>query len=518
MFLPQVVKSARVMKRAVAYLLPFMEEEKARLGGASAQGKVVMATVKGDVHDIGKNIVGVVLGCNNYQVVDLGVMVSCDKILETARNEKADIIGLSGLITPSLDEMRHIAKEMQRLKFEVPLLIGGATTSRQHTAVKIAPEYERSTVHVLDASRAVGVVASLLDPKQRVDFDRKNKEEQQKLRELHAHKQGRPLLPLETARANRLTLPFGPAEVSVPAFIGRRVVDDVSLEEIARYIDWTFFFTAWELRGRFPAILQHPEHGHAARELFDNGKKLLDRIILDRSIEARGVYGFWPAASSGDDIVLYENEARDVESMRFVTLRQQESKTDDKPYLALADFVAPAGSGAKDYIGAFAVTAGLGADLLSKRFEKELDDYNAIMVKALADRLAEAFAELLHERARKDWGYGASENLSNEDLIGEKYRGIRPAFGYPACPDHTEKGKLFALLDAPSVGITLTEHFAMMPPASVSGIYLGHPQARYFALGKIDRPQVESYAARKGMTVGEAERWLAPNLAYDPAK
>jgi 5-methyltetrahydrofolate--homocysteine methyltransferase len=296
------------------------------------------------------------------------------------------------------------------------------------------------------------------------------------------------------------------------------VVDDVSLEQIARYIDWTFFFTAWELRGRFPAILQHPEHGHAARELFDNGKKLLDRIIVDRSIEARGVYGFWPAASSGDDIVVYENEARDVESMRFVTLRQQESKTDDKPYLALADFVAPAGSGAKDYVGAFAVTAGLGADLLSKRFEKELDDYNAIMVKALADRLAEAFAELLHERARKDWGYGASENLSNEDLIGEKYRGIRPAFGYPACPDHTEKGKLFALLDAPSVGITLTEHFAMMPPASVSGIYLGHPQARYFALGKIDRAQVESYAARKGMTVGEAERWLAPNLAYDPAK
>jgi 5-methyltetrahydrofolate--homocysteine methyltransferase len=518
MFLPQVVKSARVMKRAVAYLLPFMEEEKQRLGDSRSQGKIVMATVKGDVHDIGKNIVGVVLGCNNYEVVDLGVMVHCDKILETAKKERADIIGLSGLITPSLDEMVHVAREMQRLNFELPLLIGGATTSRQHTAVKIAPEYGQSTVHVLDASRAVGVVSSLLDPKQKAEFDQKNREEQKRLRDLFAHKQNKPILPIETARANRLVLSFGPGEVSKPSFLGRRVVDDLSLEQIARYIDWTFFFTTWELRGKFPAILQHAEHGAAARELFDNGKRLLDQIMKDRSIRARGVYGFWPAASAGDDIVLFHDEKRDRELLRFVTLRQQEVKTDDKPYLALADFVAPLDSGAKDYVGAFAVTAGLGADELAKKFEKELDDYNAIMVKALADRLAEAFAELLHERARRDWGYGAEEKLSNEDLIGEKYRGIRPAFGYPACPDHTEKGKLFTLLDAPSVGITLTESFAMSPAASVSGVYFGHPESRYFSVGKIDRAQMESFATRKSMTLHEAERWLAPNLAYDPAK
>jgi len=517
MFLPQVVKSARVMKRAVAYLLPFMEEEKQKVGGNHSQGKVVMATVKGDVHDIGKNIVGVVLGCNNYEVVDLGVMVPCDKILETAKKEGADLIGLSGLITPSLDEMVHVAKEMQRQKLELPLLIGGATTSRQHTAVKIAPEYEKSTVHVLDASRAVGVVASLLDANQKQEFDRKNREDQKRLRDLYANKQNKPILPIDTARANRLVLSFGPREVSRPAFIGRRVVDDVSLEQIARYIDWTFFFTAWELRGKFPAILQHPEHGHAARELFDNGKKLLERIMKDRSIQARGVYGFWAAASAGDDIVVFRDETRKGELLRFAMLRQQEVKTDDKPYLSLADFVAPIDSDAKDYVGAFAVTAGLGADELAKRFEKELDDYNSIMVKALADRLAEAFAELLHERARRDWGYG-SENLTVDDLILEKYRGIRPAFGYPACPDHTEKDKLFALLDAPAVGIELTEHFAMTPPASVSGIYLGHPEARYFSVGRIDRAQVENYAARKGMTVTEVERWLAPNLAYDPAK
>jgi 5-methyltetrahydrofolate--homocysteine methyltransferase len=459
-----------------------------------------------------------VLGCNNYEVVDLGVMVPCDKILETAKKEGAHIVGLSGLITPSLDEMVHVAREMQRLEFDLPLLIGGATTSRQHTAVKIAPEYGESTVHVLDASRAVGVVSSLLDPKQKKNFDQKNRDEQKRLRDLFAHKQNKPILPIETARQNRLVLSFGPGEVSTPSFTGRRVVDDVSLEQIARYIDWTFFFTTWELRGKFPAILQHPEHGHAARELFDNGKHLLDRIMKDRSIAARGVYGFWPAASSGDDIVVFADERRDRELVRFVTLRQQEVKTDDKPYLALADFVAPVDSGAKDYVGAFAVTAGLGADDLAKRYEKELDDYNAIMVKALADRLAEAFAELLHERARREWGYGTNENLSNEDLIQEKYRGIRPAFGYPACPDHTEKGKLFSLLDAPSVGITLTEHYAMSPPASVSGIYLGHPEARYFAVGKIDRAQMESFATRKSMTLSEAERWLAPNLAYDPAK
>jgi 5-methyltetrahydrofolate--homocysteine methyltransferase len=476
-----------------------------------------MATVKGDVHDIGKNIVGVVLGCNNYEVIDLGVMVPCEKILEAARAEKADIIGLSGLITPSLDEMVHIAKEMQRQNFVLPLLIGGATTSRQHTAVKIAPSYEKSTVHVLDASRAVGVVSKLLDAKQLATFDQLNRQEQARLRDLHAHKQKKPLLPLETAQKNRLVLPFRREEIAVPSFLGRRVVD-VSLEDIARYIDWTFFFTAWELRGRFPAVLQHAEHGHAARELFDNGKRLLDKIMKDQSVQARGVYGFWPAASDGDDIVVYADEGPRTELMRFPMLRQQQIKTDDNPYLALSDFVAPADAGIGDYVGAFAVTAGLGADVLAKAYEKQLDDYSSIMVKALADRLAEAFAELLHERARRDWGYGAGEQLSNEDLIAEKYRGIRPAFGYPASPDHTEKRKLFDLLGAEKVGITLTEHFAMMPAASVSGLYLAHPDARYFAVGKIDRDQVESYAARKGMTVAEAERWLGPNLAYDPAR
>jgi 5-methyltetrahydrofolate--homocysteine methyltransferase len=519
MFLPQVVKSARVMKRAVAYLLPFMEEEKRKSGAAAqAKGKIVMATVKGDVHDIGKNIVGVVLGCNNYDVVDLGVMVPCEKILATARAEKADIIGLSGLITPSLDEMVHVAKEMQRQNFTLPLLIGGATTSRQHTAVKIAPAYEKSTVHVLDASRAVGVVSRVLDPKQLATLDQENRAEQARLRDLHAHKQKKPLLPLPTAQKNRLVITFRREDVAVPSFTGRRVVDDVSLQEIARYIDWTFFFTAWELRGKFPAILQHPEHGQAARELFDNAKRLLDKIMADRSLTARGVYGFWPAASDGDDIVVYADEERRAEALRFAMLRQQQVKTDDNPYLALSDFVAPKGSGIGDHIGAFAVTAGLGADVLAKAYEKQLDDYNAIMVKALADRLAEAFAELLHERARREWGYGASEQLSNEDLIAEKYRGIRPAFGYPASPDHTEKRKLFDLLGAEKVGITLTEHFAMMPAASVSGLYFGHAESRYFAVGKIDRDQVESYAARKAMTVAEVERWLAPNLAYDPAR
>jgi 5-methyltetrahydrofolate--homocysteine methyltransferase len=492
-----------------------MEQEKQKGEGPRSQGKVVIATVKGDVHDIGKNIVGVVLGCNNYEIIDLGVMVPCDKILDTARREAADIIGLSGLITPSLDEMVHVAKEMQRQNFAVPLLIGGATTSRQHTAVKIAPEYHESTVHVLDASRAASVVSSLLDPKQKRRFDSDNREDQRKLRDLHAHKKSRPLLSIDAARQRRLALPFGEAEVAVPSFVGRREVD-VPLQEIAGYIDWTFFFTAWELRGRFPEILQHPGHGAAARELFDNGKRLLDRIIERRSLTARGVYGFWPAASSGDDIVLYQPDGG-RELLRFAMLRQQQVKNDEGPCLCLADFVAPVGSGRQDYVGAFAVTAGLGADELARGYEADLDDYNAIMVKALADRLAEAFAELLHERARRDLGYGASERLSRDDLIAERYRGIRPAFGYPACPDHTEKAKLFHLLDAPRQGITLTEHFAMLPPASVSGIYLSHPEARYFSVGRIDRTQVESYAARKGLSVAEVERWLSPNLAYDPA-
>jgi 5-methyltetrahydrofolate--homocysteine methyltransferase len=515
MFLPQVVKSARVMKRAVAYLLPFMEAEKA--GGAKAQGKIVMATVKGDVHDIGKNIVGVVLGCNNYEVVDLGVMVPCEKILETAKREKADLIGLSGLITPSLDEMAHVASEMERQGFDLPLLIGGATTSRQHTAVKIAPAFSKPTVHVLDASRAVGVVSSLVNRETRAAFDVQNRKEQQELRELHSRKQQKPLLTLAQANAKRFAPDFRSEDLPAPAFLGTRTVD-APLADLARYIDWTFFFTAWELRGRFPAILDHPEQGAAARELYANARKLLDDIIAGGKLRARGVYGFWPAASDGNDIVLFADATRSKEKLRFNMLRQQLAKTEDKtdnPCFSLADFVAPVGSPLRDHVGAFAVTAGLGAAELAGAYEKSLDDYSAIIVKALADRLAEAFAEYLHQRARRDWGYGASEDLNNDDLIDEKYRGIRPAFGYPACPDHTEKGKLFDLLGARAVGIELTESFAMTPAASVSGIYLAHPKSRYFNIGRIGRDQVEDYARRKGIPVPEMERWLAPNLAYD---
>jgi 5-methyltetrahydrofolate--homocysteine methyltransferase len=517
MFLPQVVKSARAMKRAVAYLLPFMEAEKA--GGAQSQGKIVMATVKGDVHDIGKNIVGVVLGCNNYQVVDLGVMVPCEKILETAKREKADMIGLSGLITPSLDEMVHVASEMERQGIDLPLLIGGATTSRQHTAVKIAPAFSKPTVHVLDASRAVGVVSKLVNRETRAAFDVANRKEQEELRQLHAHKRAKPLLSLAEANARRFAVDFRPEDVPAPAFLGVRQIE-APLAELARYIDWTFFFTAWELRGRFPAILDHPEQGPAARELYASARKLLDDIIAGGKLRARGVYGFWPAVSDGNDIVLYADDARTKEKLRFNMLRQQQAKDPhsdkpDGPCHSLADFVAPAGAPVRDHVGAFAVTAGLGAAELAAAHEKALDDYSAIIVKALADRLAEAFAEWLHQRARRDWGYGAGEDLTSEDLIDERYRGIRPAFGYPACPDHTEKAKLFDLLGARAVGIDLTESFAMTPAASVSGIYLAHPKARYFNVGRIGRDQVEDYARRKGMPILEAERWLAPNLGYD---
>ncbi|MGK4003031.1 methionine synthase [Sorangium sp. So ce1036] len=531
MFLPQVVKSARVMKRAVAYLLPFMEAEKAA-GGTSSQGKIVMATVKGDVHDIGKNIVGVVLGCNNYEVIDLGVMVPQDRILETALAEGADMIGLSGLITPSLDEMVSVAREMERRGLRLPLLIGGATTSRQHTAVKIAPEYSGTVVHVLDASRAVGVVSSLLDPKQQQAFDEQNRVEQGRLRELFARKRAKPLVTLAAADEGRLKIAWRPEDIATPTFTGRRVVDDVPLGEIARYIDWTFFFTAWELRGPFPQILEHPQYGEAARELYEHAQKVLRRIIDGGLLKARGVYGFWPASGEGRDIVLYADEARSRELVRFNMLRQQQVKAaggadaedgvgekaagGEKPHLSLADFVAPRESGLADHVGAFAVTAGLGLDEVVRAYEKDNDDYSAIIAKALADRLAEAFAELLHERARKDWGYGAGEALTNEELIEEKYRGIRPAFGYPACPDHTEKRKLFALLDAPSVGLELTETCAMMPAASVSGIYLAHPAARYFMVGRVGQDQVEEYAKRKGMPVDEMERWLSANLGYDP--
>lgn len=516
MFLPQVVKSARAMKKAVGYLLPYMEAQKTDQGTPNSQGKIVLATVKGDVHDIGKNIVAVVLGCNNYEVIDLGVMVPAEKILQTAIEQKADIIGLSGLITPSLDEMVHVAREMERRKMTIPLLIGGATTSRQHTAVKIAPEFSQPVVHVLDASRVVGVVSALLDPKQREDFVRANREEQARLRQIHAHKRSRPVVPLEVARANRLRIAWKQEDLAVPSFLGRKVLNSYPLRDIARYIDWTFLFTAWELKGTFPAILEHPQYGEAARDLYQNATRLLETIVSEEALIARGAYGFWPANSEGDDIVLYTDESRTQELVRFPMLRQQQARNDDKPHLCLADFVAPVESGLKDYVGAFVVTAGIGIETLVKKFEDQNDDYSAIMVKALADRLAEAFAERLHQQARRDWGYGLSEHLTIEDLIAERYRGIRPAFGYPACPDHSEKRKLFELLDAPSLGISLTEHCAMIPAASVSGIYLAHPEARYFMVGRIDVDQVQDYAARKGISVDEAERWLAPNLVYEP--
>jgi 5-methyltetrahydrofolate--homocysteine methyltransferase len=519
MFLPQVVKSARVMKRGVAYLEPFMEEEKRAAGTlGEPKGKIVMATVKGDVHDIGKNIVGVVLGCNNYEVIDLGVMVHADKILTTAVEHGAQLVGLSGLITPSLDEMVHVAKEMERRGMELPLLIGGATTSRQHTAVKIAPAYHGVTTHVLDASRAVGVVSTLLDPAARRAFDVENRAEQQRLRDLHSKKQARPLVPFRAARSRKPPIEWRAEDVAKPDFVGRRVLTDFPLEEIAKYVDWTFLFTAWELKGKFPKILEHPEYGEAARELYDNARGLLKKIVDGRLLRANAAYGFWPAESDGEDIVLFADEGRSEELLRFNMLRQQQKRdaSDNSPCRSLADFVAPPGSGLKDYVGAFAVTAGLGADELSARFERELDDYDAIMAKALADRLAEGFAELLHARARREWGYGKSERFTNEELIDEKYRGIRPAFGYPACPDHSEKPKLFGLLDAPTVGIELTESFAMTPAASVSGIYLAHPLSQYFSVGRVGADQVEAYAARKGASVAEVEKWLAPLLSYDP--
>jgi len=515
MFLPQVVKSARAMKRAVAYLEPYMAAEKAE-GAVSHRGRVLLATVKGDVHDIGKNIVGVVLGCNNYDVVDLGVMVPAQKILETARAQNCEIIGLSGLITPSLDEMVHMASEMQRQGFSLPLLIGGATTSRQHTAVKIAPAYKGLTVHVQDASRVTDVVGQLLDPARRIELDRRNRNDQAQLREIHANKNSRPLVPLGQARRGAMPITWRAEDVPTPAFLGRRTIE-VPLAELVPYIDWTFFFTAWELRGRYPAILEHPKYGPAARELFEHGRGLLDRIVAERSLVARGVYGFWPANADGDDVVLFTDEGRGEELMRFSMLRQQQHRASDEAYLSLADFVAPLRTGLADHVGAFAVTAGIGAEELATKFERELDDYQAIIVKALADRLAEAFAEMLHQRARHDWGYGAAEHLGSDDLIEERYRGIRPAFGYPACPDHTEKRKLFALLDAPEIGMALTESFAMSPAASVSGMYFAHPESRYFTVGRIGPDQVEDYARRKGESVAEIERWLAPNLGYDPA-
>jgi 5-methyltetrahydrofolate--homocysteine methyltransferase len=518
MFLPQVVKSARVMKKAVAYLLPFMEEEKKTSGGGRPQGTIVLATVKGDVHDIGKNIVGVVLGCNNYEVIDLGVMVPCEKILKAAKEKGATLIGLSGLITPSLDEMVHVAREMTREGFAVPLLIGGATTSKAHTAVKIAPAYDQPVVHVQDASRAVGVVGQLVSPGRRAPFVEKTRREQDEIRTAHQSRQTKTvLLPLEQARERRTTIEWKAADIPKPAFTGVRVLDPFPLDRLVPFIDWSPFFHTWELRGRYPQILDDPKAGERAAELFRDAQKLLKDIVGGQRLTARGVYGFFPANGAGDDIEVYADESRKKVLTTLHTLRQQSEKPAGQPNQALADFIAPKSTGLADYIGGFAVTTGIGIEALCAGFEKEHDDYNSIMTKALADRLAEAFAECLHKQAREEWGYGKQERLSNEDLIREKYRGIRPAAGYPACPDHTEKRILFDLLQAEKhAGIRLTESFAMYPASSVSGLYFAHPAAKYFAVGRIGRDQAEDYAKRKGVALADVEKWLGPNLGYEP--
>ncbi|MGH9454924.1 MAG: vitamin B12 dependent-methionine synthase activation domain-containing protein, partial [Terriglobia bacterium] len=516
MFLPQVVKSARVMKKAVAHLLPYMEAEKEKSGVRQAEARIVVATVKGDVHDIGKNIVGVVLGCNNYEVIDLGVMVPCEKILKTAREVKADMVGLSGLITPSLDEMIHVAKEMEREGFSVPLLIGGATTSKLHTAVKIAPHYDHPVVHVADASRAVGVVGTLKSPELRRDFAEQIQREQEKLRAGY-RPQVQPLLTIEQARQNKPRLEWTEPVIARPSFLGNRVFDPVPLDEIVPYIDWSPLFQAWELRGTYPKILSAEGVGPRAQELFDDAQRLLQRIVNEKLLTARGVMGFYPANSVGDDIEVYEDESRQTVLTTFYTLRQQMEKTAGNFNMALADFIAPRETGLADFIGAFAVSAGFRLEALVDEFQKDQDDYNAIMAKALADRLAEALAELMHKRARDAWGFGQDESLSTEDLIHEQYRGIRPAPGYPACPDHTEKRALFDLIEAEeSTGIELTESFAMIPGAAVCGLYFAHPESRYFAVGKIGRDQVLDYQRRKGMDLRTVERWLAPALAYEP--
>jgi len=516
MFLPQVVKSARVMKKAVAHLTPYMEAEKLAMAAAGhavkAQGKILLATVKGDVHDIGKNIVGVVLACNNYEVIDMGVMVSCEKILERAKAEKVDIIGLSGLITPSLDEMVHVAREMERQGFKLPLLVGGATTSRAHTAVKIAPHYSEPVVHVLDASRAVPVTTSLLSEDGKAEFVAQHRAEYEKLRALHAAPQVK-LISLEAARARKPQIVWRAEDIPAPEVTGVRVLDDFPLATLREYIDWTPFFHAWQLRGVYPRILDDAAQGAEARQLFAEANAMLDRMIAEKWITARGVYGLFAANAVGDDVALYSDESRTTETARFHFLRQQTDKPE--PRLSLADFIAPQESGLPDHIGAFAVTAGIGLKALCDGFRAKHDDYSAIMAEALADRLAEAFAECLHKRVRDEWGYGRVEQFSPAELIHEQYRGIRPAAGYPACPDHTEKGTLWQLLDVEAkAGIQITESFAMWPGSSVSGLYFAHPEAKYFSLGKIDRDQVADYAARKGMTVEEVERWLRQNLGY----
>ena len=516
MFLPQVVKSARVMKKAVAVLLPYMEAEKARTG-ARAQGKVLLATVKGDVHDIGKNIVGVVLGCNNYEVIDLGVMVSCDKILQTAIAENVDVIGLSGLITPSLDEMQQVAREMQRLDFQLPLLIGGATTSRIHTAVKIAPHYERPIIHVLDASRAVGVVSQLLSDDQHDDYIAKVKGEQERDRTAHLNKRDKkPLLPIDEARARKNPIEWKAEDIAAPPFTGFKVLQNIPLEELVPFIDWTPFFTAFELKGLYPEIFDDETVGEHAKNLFDDAQQVLAGIVRGKRLRANAVYGYYAANAVGDDVEIYANETRDQAATTFHFLRQQIDKAEGRFDNSLADFIAPKDTNLPDHLGAFAVTAGIGLEEIVMKYKTANDDYNAFIAQALADRLAEATAEWLHAKVRREW-YAPNEELSNQELIGEKYRGIRPAPGYPACPDHTEKTLLFDLMDVPhKAGITLTESYAMTPASSVSGFYFAHPQARYFAVGKIERDQMLDYAKRKNLDAREIERVLSPNLNYEP--
>jgi len=520
MFLPQVVKSARVMKKAVAYLTPFMEDEKAAMVAAGqevrTQGKIVLATVKGDVHDIGKNIVGVVLACNNYEVIDMGVMVPAEKILERAKAEKADVIGLSGLITPSLDEMVHVAREMERQGFKLPLLIGGATTSRAHTAIKIAPHYSEPVVHVLDASRAVPVTTSLLSEDGKTVFVEQHRAEYEAVRNAYGSPR-QSVISIESARARRTPIEWRAEDIPAPAFTGARVLENFPLATLREFIDWSPFFHTWGLKGIYPRILDDKRQGEQARQIFAEANVLLDRIIEQNLITARGVYGLFPANAVGDDVELYTDGTRGEVLDRLYFLRQQANREGNEPCRSLGDFIAPRETSLPDHIGAFAVTSGIGLKELCDRFRAENDDYNAIMAEAIADRLAEAFAECLHKRVREEWGYGCKENLSSEDLIQEKYRGIRPAPGYPACPDHTEKGTIWRLLDVQAnTGIVITESFAMWPGSSVSGLYFAHPKSRYFSLGKIDRDQVADYQQRKGMTLTEIERWLGPNLNYDP--
>ena len=517
MFLPQVVKSARVMKKAVAYLTPFLEEEKRRSGNTGQQAaKVLLATVKGDVHDIGKNIVGVVLACNNYDVIDLGVMVPSEKILEVAKRENVDIIGLSGLITPSLDEMVHVAKEMAHDKMDIPLLIGGATTSRIHTAVKIDPAYASTVSYVLDASRCVPVVSELVNKNTKDVFRTRVKKEYADLRVDHEKKQqAKDYIALGEARKNRVNINWNEANPATPSFLGTKQLEDYPLSEIKKYIDWTPFFQTWMLAGRYPGIFDDKVVGAEAKKLFDDAQRMLDQIVKEKSLRANGVVAFYPAAGLGDDVVLFTGEDKREQLARFHFLRQQNKKAQNLPNFCLADYIAPETSGKKDYMGMFAVTAGIGLEKLIEKYKATQDDYSEIMAKALADRLAEAFAELLHEKVRKEfWGYAKDEHLTEEEIIREKYVGIRPAPGYPACPEHTEKGTLFNILKAEEVGIQLTESFAMYPAAAVSGFYFSHPESKYFGLGKINKDQVEDYANRKGWSIAEAEKWLSPNLSY----